>query len=78
MKIKDFTIFSGKTRLVISSSSIKLENAQIQGTTDYGHPNPNEPPGEKKVLFIAIKMSGIITDKDSLIELKGLINQTDF
>jgi len=78
MKIKDFTIFTEKTRLVVNSSSIKLENAQVQGTTDYGHPDPNERPGKEKVSFITIKISGRITDKDSLTELKGLINQTDF
>jgi len=78
MKIKDFTIFSEKTRLVISSSSIKLENAQIQGNIQYGHIGPEQSPEKETCSFITIKISGRITDKDSLRELKGLINQTDF
>lgn len=76
MKIREFTIFTGKTRLVVDSSSISLENAQIQGNIQYERLRSNQE--KEKCSFITIKISGRITDKDSLRELKGLINQTDF
>lgn len=76
MKIREFTIFTGKTRLVVDSSSISLENAQIQGNIQYDRLRSNQE--KEKCSFITIKIFAKITDKDSLRELKGLINQTDF
>lgn len=78
MKIKDFSIFTEKARLVINSSSIRLENAQIQGNIQSLRYDAGQPSEKEKSSSITIKIWAKITDKDSMRELKGLINQTDF
>jgi len=71
MKITEFKIFTEKARLVISSSSVKLDDANIHG-------NMFVSREEEKPSFVLINITAKVTDKDSLVELKGLINQTDF
>ncbi|MBA7545082.1 hypothetical protein ES705_37445 [subsurface metagenome] len=69
MKIEDFTILTDNTRLVVNSSHITLQNPKIQGSVQ-------SEQGE--VTAITISVTAKIEDRDSLRELKGLINQTDF
>jgi len=69
MKITEFKISTEKARLAVGSSHITLQNPKIQGSVQSEH-------GEVEAITISVIAK--VTDKDSLVELKGLINQTDF
>lgn len=70
MKIRDFTIFTENTRLSVNSSYIVLENPKIQGMVQYD--SLDKSPS------ITLNIHAKVKNKDSLKEIKGLINITDF
>ena len=73
MKIKGFKFPIEKARLMIGSSSIRLEDAKIQGDVLIANPlyqklHPDQPEKEK-CSFLDIEISARINDKDSIRKL---------
>lgn len=69
MKIRDFTIFIESTRMLVNSSPLKLEQTKIQGRV--------QSDSIDKSPVIMITVIAKLRDRDSIRELKGLINESD-
>lgn len=77
MKIKKFKGSTDDAKLVINSLSVKLDKAKINVEAREDRAYPDEVAEKDRTSIIMIEITARISDKDSVAELKQLINQSE-
>lgn len=77
MKVREFKGSTDDAKLVINSLSVTLDKAKIHVEARDDRTYPDQVPEKDRVSIIMIEITARISDKDSLAELKGLINQSE-